>query len=58
MALVADRGFRRNLGTGKSLSFVRPIDEAFHKLTCKKALLDSEHAPIDFWKRAHQAPFS
>ena len=23
MALVADRGFRRNLGTGKSLSFVR-----------------------------------
>jgi hypothetical protein len=24
MALVAGRGFRRNLGTGKSLSFVRP----------------------------------
>jgi len=23
MALVADRSFRRNLGTGKSLSFVR-----------------------------------
>ena len=25
MALVADRGFRRNLGTGKSLSFVRQL---------------------------------
>ena len=27
MALVADRGFRRNLGTGKSLSFVSPMKQ-------------------------------
>ena len=41
MALVADRGSRRNLGTGKSLSFVSLPNEAVTLVQtfCNRALV-------------------
>ena len=43
MALDADRGFRRNLGTGKSLSFVRPTTSAS---SCNMKALPNSTCPL------------
>ena len=47
MALVADRGFRRNLGTGTSLSFVMPMKCASRILVAVLSIASSMCAATD-----------